>query len=169
MKRAGPRSKSRARRAHPAAAQAVRTGLLAAVTLVVGCLTYSQVKASVAAPPNLRSIHPAPPSQITFRARRSRWWASRIRCAARGGATWRTPRRGASGLLSELRACHGDHLDGRALRGGPESVAGQLPGQRHDRPAHRELCLLASRQRRARIAARGDAVEFGHAGVGKSS
>src|SRR5216110_455130 len=45
----------------------VRNGLLAAVTLIVGCLTYSQVKASVAAPSNLRSIHPAPPSQITFR------------------------------------------------------------------------------------------------------
>src|SRR3989441_5658137 len=47
----------------------VRNGLLAVVTLVVGCLTYSQVKASVAAPPNLRSIHPAPPSQITFRGK----------------------------------------------------------------------------------------------------
>jgi mono/diheme cytochrome c family protein len=47
----------------------VRTVVLAAVTLVVGCLTYSQVKASVAAPPNLRSIHPAPPSQITFRGK----------------------------------------------------------------------------------------------------
>jgi len=38
----------------------VRTGVLAAVTLIVGALTYGQVKASVAAPPNLRSIHPAP-------------------------------------------------------------------------------------------------------------
>ncbi len=47
----------------------VRTGLLGAVTLIVGGLTYSQVKASVAAPPNLRSIHPAPPSQITFRGK----------------------------------------------------------------------------------------------------
>src|SRR5262245_9507816 len=33
----------------------VRTALLAAVTLIVGCLTYGQVRASVAAPPNLRS------------------------------------------------------------------------------------------------------------------
>jgi mono/diheme cytochrome c family protein len=47
----------------------VRTVVLAGVTLIVGCLTYSQVKASVAAPPNLRSIHPAPPSQITIRGK----------------------------------------------------------------------------------------------------
>ena len=42
----------------------VRTALLAAVTLIVGCFTYSQVRAGVAAPPILRSIHPAPPSQL---------------------------------------------------------------------------------------------------------
>src|SRR6266705_6629711 len=47
----------------------VRNAVLAAVTLIVGCFTYSQVRASVAAPPNLRSIHPAPPSQITFRGK----------------------------------------------------------------------------------------------------
>jgi len=47
----------------------VRNGLLGVVTLMVGCLTYSQVRAGVAAPPNLRSIHPAPPTQITFRGK----------------------------------------------------------------------------------------------------
>src|SRR5207249_4946011 len=42
----------------------------------------------------------------------------------------------------------------------------ELPGQRHDRAAHRELRVLARRQGRARPPPRGHAVEFGDAGVG---
>jgi len=47
----------------------VRVALLILVPALVGWLTYSQVRPSVAAPIQLRSIHPAPPTSITFRDR----------------------------------------------------------------------------------------------------
>src|SRR6266581_3538310 len=43
----------------------LRTALLGVVTLVVGWITFGQARTTVAAPPDLRSIHPAPPSEIT--------------------------------------------------------------------------------------------------------
>ena len=48
----------------------VRTGLLVAVPVLVGVLAFGRVRATVSAPPNLRSIHPAPPTEITFRGQR---------------------------------------------------------------------------------------------------
>ncbi len=45
----------------------LRITLMVALPLLVGWLTYSQVRPSVAAPLQLRSIHPAPPSSISFR------------------------------------------------------------------------------------------------------
>ncbi|MDX1673379.1 MAG: cytochrome c [Longimicrobiales bacterium] len=45
----------------------IRNGLLVAIPLLVGFITFLQVRPTVAAPSTLRSIHPAPPSQITFR------------------------------------------------------------------------------------------------------
>ncbi|MQA90462.1 MAG: c-type cytochrome [Gemmatimonas sp.] len=45
----------------------VRSALLVAIPALIGVLTFFQVRPTVAAPPNLRSIHPAPPSQISFR------------------------------------------------------------------------------------------------------
>src|SRR5439155_1735618 len=47
----------------------VRAVVLAGVTALVGLVAYGQVTTTVAAPPNLRSIHPAPPAQITFRGK----------------------------------------------------------------------------------------------------
>jgi hypothetical protein len=46
--------------------RAIRNGLLVVVPLLVGFATFLQVRPSVAAPSALRSIHPAPPSRITF-------------------------------------------------------------------------------------------------------
>src|SRR5712691_6707601 len=46
-----------------------RAAVVAGVTALVGLVAYGQVKTTVAAPPNLRSIHPAPPAEITFRGR----------------------------------------------------------------------------------------------------
>jgi len=90
----------------------VRTAVLAAVTLVVGCITYGQVRAGVAAPPNLRSIHPAPPSQITFRGKT-------ITLVGLDN-----PLRKTGDMAAHLAVghkiyyqncvpCHGDHLDGQ--------------------------------------------------------
>lgn len=47
--------------------RAIRNGLLVVVPLLVGFVTFLQVRPTVAAPSALRSIHPAPPSRITFR------------------------------------------------------------------------------------------------------
>jgi len=47
----------------------VRLGGLVVVPLVVGWIAYGQVRSAVQAPPNLRSIHPAPPAEITFRGK----------------------------------------------------------------------------------------------------
>ncbi|MGD8866630.1 MAG: cytochrome c [Gemmatimonadales bacterium] len=44
----------------------LRTALMLALPLLVGWLTYSQVRPSVAAPVQFRSIHPAPPTSIDF-------------------------------------------------------------------------------------------------------
>src|SRR5439155_1363297 len=52
------------------------------------------------------------------------------------------------------------------VRVGVQPAAGELPGQRHHRAAHRELRVLADRQGRAGSAARGHALELGHARVG---
>src|SRR2546422_962328 len=53
------------------------------------------------------------------------------------------------------------------LRRRLQSAARQLPGQRHDRAADRELRVLAYRQGGTRAAARGHAVELGDAAVGR--
>ena len=45
----------------------VRASLLVAIPVLVGLVAFLQVRPTVAAPSGLRSIHPAPPSRITFR------------------------------------------------------------------------------------------------------
>jgi mono/diheme cytochrome c family protein len=90
----------------------VRTGVLAAVTLMVGCLTYSQVKASVAAPPNLRSIHPAPPSQITFRGKSITLVGLENPLRKEGDMAAHLAL-GQRVYYQNCVPCHGDHLDGQ--------------------------------------------------------
>jgi len=46
-----------------------RLALLVVLPLLVGFVTWGQVRPSVAAPTELRSVHPAPPGQIQFRDR----------------------------------------------------------------------------------------------------
>lgn len=89
----------------------LRTSLLVIVPLLVGFMTFLQVRPTVAAPPGLRSVHPAPPTSITFR-----------------GATMRldgleNPLRTEGSLTEHYEVgkviydrncvpCHGDALDG---------------------------------------------------------
>ncbi len=92
--------------------KAVRTGVLAAVTALVGLVTYGQVRTTVAAPPNLRSIHPAPPADITFRGKTITLTGLE------------NPLRHDDSLAAHIAdgeriyyqnclPCHGDHLDGQ--------------------------------------------------------
>jgi len=47
--------------------RAARWAFLVAVPLLVAFVTWDRVKPEVSAPPSFRSIHPAPPTSITFR------------------------------------------------------------------------------------------------------
>ncbi len=92
----------------------IRTSLLAAVTLVVGGLTYGQVKASVTAPPNLRSIHPAPPAEITFRGKTLTLAGLENPLRAAVGADLAQHLAvGQRVYYQNCVPCHGDHLDGQ--------------------------------------------------------
>lgn len=44
----------------------LRTALLVLIPLLVGLMAFMQVRPTVAAPPGLRSVHPAPPTTISF-------------------------------------------------------------------------------------------------------
>jgi mono/diheme cytochrome c family protein len=90
----------------------VRNGVLGAVTLMVGCFTYGQVRASVAAPPNLRSIHPAPPAQITFRGK-SMTLAGLENPLRTQGDMAQHLAVGRRVYYQNCLPCHGDHLDGQ--------------------------------------------------------
>jgi mono/diheme cytochrome c family protein len=90
----------------------VRTALLAAVTLIVGCFTYGQVRASVSAPPALRSIHPAPPSQITFRGKTIALVGLENPLRRQGDLATHVAE-GQRIYYKNCVPCHGDHLDGQ--------------------------------------------------------
>ncbi|MBI4419326.1 MAG: hypothetical protein HY560_00740, partial [Gemmatimonadetes bacterium] len=90
----------------------LRTALLVAVPLFVGYATFQQTRPRVAAAIQLRSIHPAPPAQITFRGKPMKL------------AGLENPLRHTGSLADHLKdgrrvyyqnclPCHGDHLDGR--------------------------------------------------------
>ena len=92
----------------------VRRGVLGAVTLIVGGLTYGQVKASVAAPPNLRSIHPAPPAEITFRGKKLTLAGLENPLRASVGAELAQHLAvGRRVYYQNCVPCHGDRLDGQ--------------------------------------------------------
>jgi mono/diheme cytochrome c family protein len=92
--------------------RAVRNALLVVVPLVVGLLTYGQVKATVAAPPNLRSIHPAPPTEITFRGK-SMTLAGLENPLRTQGDMAQHLAEGRRVYYQNCLPCHGDHLDGQ--------------------------------------------------------
>ncbi|HEY7233146.1 MAG TPA: cytochrome c [Gemmatimonadaceae bacterium] len=90
----------------------LRMGLLVAVPVLLGFETYQQARPRVDAPIELRSIHPAPPGQITFRGKT-------LQLSGLENPLRRTGNL-ADHLLEGRRvyyqnciACHGDHLDGQ--------------------------------------------------------
>ena len=91
----------------------VRAGLLVAVPALVGLVAYGQVRTTVAAPPNLRSIHPAPPSEITFRGQSITLTGlnNPLRQHAESLAAYTAD--GKRIYYENCLPCHGDHLDGQ--------------------------------------------------------
>ena len=91
--------------------QAIRSGLLVAIPLLVGFLTFLQVRPTVAAPSALRSIHPAPPSQITFQGRQMVLDGLENPLRAEGSMEEHYER-GKVIYYRNCLPCHGDALDG---------------------------------------------------------
>ena len=90
----------------------LRLGLLVVVPLLVGFLAFRQVRQTVAAPPSLRSIHPAPPSSITFRGT-SMTLAGLENPLRSDGSIAEDYEEGKRVYYENCLPCHGDALDGR--------------------------------------------------------
>ena len=91
----------------------VRTALLVVVTALVGLIAYGQVATTVAAPPNLRSIHPAPPSEITFRGKSITLTGLENPLRAHPDSLAAYIAEGKRVYYQNCLPCHGDHLDGQ--------------------------------------------------------
>jgi mono/diheme cytochrome c family protein len=89
----------------------LRTALLIAIPIFVGFLTFLQVRPTVAAPPSLRSIHPAPPSQISFQGRTMDLNTLQNPLREEGDMATHLAR-GKEVYYQNCMPCHGDALDG---------------------------------------------------------
>lgn len=90
----------------------LRAGLLVLVPILVGWITYDRVRPRVAAPPSLRSIHPANPNAITFRGRNINLATQTNPLRATGNLADHYER-GKTVYYQNCLPCHGDHLDGK--------------------------------------------------------
>ena len=90
----------------------VRTALLVIVPLLLGFATYQQTRPRVAAPIQLRAIHPAPPGQITFKGKPMQLTglANPLR---RRGSMEEHLATGKRVYYQNCLPCHGDLLDGQ--------------------------------------------------------
>jgi len=89
----------------------LRASLLVAVPLLVAFLTYDRVRPSLNAPPSFRAIHPAPPSQITFRGQTMELngLVNPLRATGSLEAHYEEGKRV---YYENCLACHGDALNG---------------------------------------------------------
>jgi mono/diheme cytochrome c family protein len=90
----------------------LRILLLIALPLLAGFVAYDRVRPTVEAPPPLRSIHPAPPTQITFRGK-SMNLAGLENPLRQSGNLQQHSERGKELYYKNCLPCHGDGLDGR--------------------------------------------------------
>ncbi len=90
----------------------LRIILLVAIPLLAGFVAYDRVRPTVEAPPPLRSIHPAPPNQITFRGK-SITLATMENPLHKQGDQKQHYERGKELYYKNCLPCHGDALDGR--------------------------------------------------------
>jgi mono/diheme cytochrome c family protein len=89
----------------------LRMVLLVAIPLLVGFVAFDQVRPTVQAPPALRSIHPAPPGQITFQGR-SLTLATLTNPLRSQGDLATHYEEGKRVYYQNCLPCHGDALDG---------------------------------------------------------
>jgi len=91
----------------------VRGALLVLVPALVGWVAYGQVRTVVAAPPSLRSIHPAPPASITFRGTQMTLTGLENPLRAFPDSLADFVAMGKRTYYQNCLPCHGDHLDGQ--------------------------------------------------------
>ena len=91
--------------------KAIRLALMVLIPLLVGFVALDRVRPTVSAPPSLRSIHPAPPGQITFRGRSITLAGLNNPLRADGSIT-EDYEVGKRVYYQNCLACHGDGLDG---------------------------------------------------------
>lgn len=90
----------------------VRTALLVIVPLLLGFATYQQTRPRVAAPIQLRAIHPAPPGQITFKGKAMQLTGLANPLRQRGSMEEHLAT-GKRVYYQNCLPCHGDLLDGQ--------------------------------------------------------
>lgn len=89
----------------------LRIALLVLLPLLAGVFAFTRVRPTVSAPASLRSIHPAPPGQITFRG--SSMVLAEMRNPLReGGSLDAAYEQGRTVYMRNCMACHGDALGG---------------------------------------------------------
>ena len=91
----------------------LRGVLLGLVTLLVGWIAFGAARTTVAAPPNLRSIHPAPPSEITFRGKSITLTGLENPLRQHPDSLAAYVAFGKEVYYRNCLPCHGDHLDGQ--------------------------------------------------------
>jgi len=90
----------------------LRGGVLGAVTLLIGWIALAQARSSVSAPPNLRSIHPAPPTEISFRGKTITLTGLDNPLREHADSLAANTEEGKRIYYENCLPCHGDHLDG---------------------------------------------------------
>ena len=90
----------------------VRGALLVVIPAALGAVAYAQARPTVDAPIQLRSIHPAPPGQITVRGKSFTLAGLENPLRSRGNLADHR-REGKRVYYQNCIACHGDLLDGR--------------------------------------------------------
>lgn len=98
------------------AKRGVRLGMLILLPLLVGWVTFGQTRGSVSAPAGLRTIHPAPPPQFTFRGQSMRI-AELSNPLRTTGSLEEHYEEGKQIYYQNCLPCHGDLLDGRGHYG----------------------------------------------------
>lgn len=90
----------------------LRTSLLVGLPLLVGFMTFEQTRPRVTAPPQLRSIHPAPPGQITFRGQTIQLTGLENPLRKQGSIEEHLAV-GRRVYYQNCLPCHGDRMDGQ--------------------------------------------------------
>ena len=94
----------------------LRAVLLVVLPLGVGYATFAQARPRVSAPISLRSIHPAPPGQITFRGKTMQLAGLENPLHSRGSPEEHYTN-GRKVYYQNCLPCHGDLLDGKGQFG----------------------------------------------------